>query len=335
MAEEPLFIERNVSWILDGIEMEGTITCPRGNGKHAGIIFVAGSGPTDRNWCSPLLPGTNGSAKPLAEELSKNGYATLRFDKRASGPRIRDNVKLLVGKISMQSHIDEVAAAVQAFVDSGVVEEDKIFALTNSEGVIHALNYQLQGRKPLFDGFILTGVPGRSVEEVAREQILNQSKNLENSDELIRLYDQAIADFIEGKDVNIDASLPESAQMLIKGLTSPANLPFSRELWLTNPTDLVKNIEAPVLIVIGKKDLQIDWKADGEKLEKFTEGKSNVTIRYPDNADHVLKYEEKPREDLIPEKVGLSYNAVGRTIDSKTLDLIISWLNENTRRSRS
>jgi len=75
-----------VTWLLDDITMRGTLTVPAGDGRFPAVVMVAGSGPTDRDWCSPLLPGTNGSARLLAEAFADAGIASLRYDKRASGP---------------------------------------------------------------------------------------------------------------------------------------------------------------------------------------------------------------------------------------------------------
>ncbi|WMT50235.1 MAG: hypothetical protein RE472_04505 [Thermoplasmatales archaeon] len=50
---------------------------------------------------------------------------------------------------------------------------DLIFALSNSEGAVHAVNYQLGNFGKKFRGFILTGPPGRSVGDVARSQLLS------------------------------------------------------------------------------------------------------------------------------------------------------------------
>ena len=58
--------EEQVSWLVDDIEVEATLTRPAGEGPFPAIMMVAGSGPTDRNWNTPLLPGTNGSAAVLA-----------------------------------------------------------------------------------------------------------------------------------------------------------------------------------------------------------------------------------------------------------------------------
>src|SRR5215470_9684563 len=78
----------DVSWDLDGISIDATVVRPSGPGPFAGVVLVAGSGPTDRDWCSPLLPGSRGSARLLAEAFAEAGIASLRYDKRASGPYV-------------------------------------------------------------------------------------------------------------------------------------------------------------------------------------------------------------------------------------------------------
>ena len=49
------------------------------------VLLLSGSGPTDRNGNSPMLPGKNNSLLMLAEGLASNGIASLRYDKRGVG----------------------------------------------------------------------------------------------------------------------------------------------------------------------------------------------------------------------------------------------------------
>ena len=97
-----------VEWELDSMTMRGTLVHPPGDGPFPAVVFVAGSGPTDRDWNTPLLPGTNGSARLIADALARAGFASLRYDKRASGPHARENVERMIGTVSMQSHLDEI-----------------------------------------------------------------------------------------------------------------------------------------------------------------------------------------------------------------------------------
>jgi hypothetical protein len=101
-----------VTWQLDGITMRGTLMLPDGSGPFPAVVLVAGSGPTDRDWCSPLLPGTNGSGRLFAEAFADAGIGSLRYDKRASGPDVVESARALFGKFSMRSHLEELVAAV-------------------------------------------------------------------------------------------------------------------------------------------------------------------------------------------------------------------------------
>lgn len=68
MTPNNFFSEETVSWKVDDIEVHASLTRPAGDGPFPAVIFVAGSGPTDRNWNTPLIPGSNGSGALLAGE---------------------------------------------------------------------------------------------------------------------------------------------------------------------------------------------------------------------------------------------------------------------------
>ena len=315
-----------VSWQVDDIDVEATLTRPSGDGLFPAIAMVAGSGPTDRNWNSPLIPGANGSAALLAPILTAQNFITLRYDKRASGPHARENMPRLLGKISMQSHREELAGGVRLLASRRDVDPKRLFALTSSEGCIHALNYQLQAREFPFAGLALTGAPARSIGEVARGQIAAQLAAVPGGDALLAAYDAAMADFAAERLVNIDESLPETLRMIIGAVTAPHNLPFARELWVTDPIQLAASVTAPLLIVIGKKDLQVDWQVDGSRWEAFAEDHSNITVVYPDNANHVLKHEPRPREQLSPAEIANGYNGAGAMLDTQVVETLTAWL---------
>ena len=151
-------VNEEVSWEVLDITVSGTITASQDLEARAAVIFVAGSGPTDRDWCTPALPGSNGSAKLLAEALARQGIMTLRYDKLASGPHLVENLSRIAGKISMRSHIDEIKGAVRTLIAERPEMKDRMFVLSNSEGAIHAVNYQLQAGTGRFQGLVLTGL---------------------------------------------------------------------------------------------------------------------------------------------------------------------------------
>jgi hypothetical protein len=83
---------------------------------------------------------------------------------------------------------------------------------------------------------------------------------------------------------------------------------------------------------IGKKDIQVDWKAAGGALETAAAKQGNVTFVYLENADHVFKYEKRPREKLVNTEVAARYNVEGRVLDSEALTAIFNWLTEQSQK---
>jgi hypothetical protein len=288
-------------------------------------MLVPGSGPTDRDWNSPLLPGRNGSAALLADALARAGFASIRYDKRFTGPYAAANGPLLSGKVSLKSHMAEVADAADQLKQRPGVDATKVFALTNSEGAVHALNAHLAGA-PEFAGLILTGPPGRALGAVMRGQIEAQVAPLPQGKEIMAGYDKLTARFQDGLPFSSEPAVPPAINNMVAGFYVPQNLPFMREIFSADPARLAAGVKAPLLVIIGGKDIQINPLLDGKPLEQALAGSETASFVYPPAADHLLKHEPKPREELAPLLVQNNYNAAGRELDGEALKTIIGWL---------
>jgi pimeloyl-ACP methyl ester carboxylesterase len=203
--------------------------------------------------------------------------------------------------------------------------------LRTVKGTLHALNYQLAEPEIPLAGLVLIAPPGRSVGSVARSQIAAQAASLPNRDAVMDLYDAAIARFSAGETVAPDPSLPAGVQALLAGLTAPANLPFARELWAADSAPLLARVNVPTLVVIGKKDIQVDWQTDGEPLQSAARGRANITFVFPDDANHVLKHEPRPRAELNAAQAVSGYNGPEARLDSAAMARILEWLAHQTR----
>jgi pimeloyl-ACP methyl ester carboxylesterase len=188
------------------------------------------------------------------------------------------------------------------------------------------LHHQLHHPERPFAGLVLTAPPGRSVGAVAHTQIAAQAAQLPDAEALLRAYDESIARFVAGEPVAPDPSLPQGVKLLLQSLEAPANLPFARELWTADAASLLHRVSAPVLVLIGKKDVQVDWRVDGEPLERAAAGRNEVTFHYPEHANHVLKFEPRPRADLSGANVLQSYNGPDARLDPESLAIITEWL---------
>src|SRR4029078_10352371 len=120
--------------------LPSTISWPAGDGTAPGVVFFAGSGPTDRDSTSPLLPGKNGSGAQLALELQARGVGSIRFDKVGSGvnmPKSAAPADLeMLDVLSLAHYVDEAAAAFDEIANRD--RSGRIFFLGHSEGSIHA-----------------------------------------------------------------------------------------------------------------------------------------------------------------------------------------------------
>ncbi len=315
----------DVSWKLDDITMRGTLTLPVGEGPFPAVVFVAGSGPTDRDWCSPLLPGTNGSGALFAEAFANSGIASLRYDKRASGPDASENARILFGKFSMRSHLEELTAAVGALVENSTIDSRRIVGLGNSEGTLHVLHYATSPQAVPFAGLVLAAPPGRSVGKVLLTQLALQASQMPGGAELMTEVEAAAARYEAGKPMNIDPEVPDTVKMVLASFEAPANLPLARELWNEDATALLREVEIPTLVIIGRKDLQIDTALDGEPLERIARGKGNVTFAFPENANHVLKEDKRPLAE-VRAAPGSGYNEADTRLDPESLETILDWL---------
>ena len=82
----------------DGFTLRGTLTSPQSGGPSPAILLIPGSGPTDRNGNQPPALVTD-LLKQLADVLTKSGFTTLRFDKRATHVYAAVWPKISTGKI--------------------------------------------------------------------------------------------------------------------------------------------------------------------------------------------------------------------------------------------
>jgi len=336
------FQSHDVQWpVLNGeFTVHATLTTPTiiPNEVNA-ILLVAGGGPTNKDWCFNTLPFKNGSAKLLAELLAPQGYVTLRFNKLAcsvSGPEMADKLAL---RLNMQAHVEELACAVNFLKSEYAGKLKKIIALANSEGCIHVVNYQLNDAQRKFDAMILTGMPGRKCGEVAYEQMATRMAKLPNVEECLAIYKEIVNDFLNGEPLNsekADALPAPIGQMLGSFMYDPINSPLMRELFEYDPAGnlaiAVAKTKSPLLVIIGKLDAQVNWKADGKMIEEAVKGldqssREKVKFLYAENANHVLKHEEKG-EFASMEEAQANYNAEGRKLDEEVFDGITQWLKE-------
>jgi hypothetical protein len=87
----------------------------------------------------------------------------------------------------------------------------------------------------------------------------------------------------------------------------------------------------PVLVLIGKKDIQVDWQVDGGLLQKVVEGRGSFEFVFPEFANHVLKHEAKERSQIDPQAATMGYNSPDAKLDQATVEIVYHWLERRSK----
>ncbi len=314
----------------DKRSIPGTLVRPTSAGKHRAVVLMAGSGPTDRNWNSPLLQGDNGSAKLLAEALGHRGFAVLRFDKALTG----DN-KIDMTKVSFETYVDEGRAAIGYMRQRSDVDATQLYIAGHSEGGIHATRVALAEGKAIA-GLITLAGPGRAMVDVLIGQVAENwhqallakapSVDQAMADREMTALRTALSDFLAGKDVDpLKVTAIPRIQGLLAAIVNPATAAMARPLFGFDPANAIAKVQSRVMIYNGAHDVQVDHEIDAQALAK---ARPDATLFIAPNANHVMKHEERGKPELLADLVGVQrdYNAPEAVIDAASVEAIAAWL---------
>ena len=247
--------------------LHGTLLIPAGARSPMPVaLIIAGSGPTDRDGNSPLLPGKNNSLKMLAEALGQHGIATLRYDKRGIGA-------------SASAMGQEADLRFTTYVDDAVdwlewLAADARFSrrvvIGHSEGSL--IGVLASQRSPVSHVVSVAGA-GRPIAEVLDEQL---SRML--TPELLADARRIMGELRAGRAVE---AVPPQLVAIFRRSVQPYMIS-----WLPiDPAQEVDRLTVPVLAVQGTTDIQVN-KADADRLAN---GHSHAVLEMIDGMNHVLK----------------------------------------------
>ena len=279
-----------------GIRLSGTLLLPEGasaDRRVPAVVLVAGSGPTDRNGNQPPLLWT-GLLKQLADMLAEAGIASLRYDKRGqyrSGKPPGD-AKALGEFVAWDHYVADVEAAYRALGEQQEVDPARRAIVGHSEGGLLAMHaaIALQEGPGRPAAVVLLSTPGRPLDVVLREQLAAGFKRQGLADgaaaALLAENDQIIAAIRDGGEV------PRDVPAALAPLYPPYIGRFLQRLLELDPADLANKLRGPVLVVQGRKDLQVSAERDAPRLEAALRGQGRANpceVVLLDGASHNLK----------------------------------------------
>jgi uncharacterized protein len=191
VTREPVKIDFGKGWVTDA-----ELTYPTAStGRLPLVIFLHGSGHNDMNQTLP--EGKGSTFVPLAQAVSREGFATLRFNKRGVtgiGPVESTDPAQLNPKNPYEQIQKDAASVIRFAAKSDRVDPSKIFLLGHSEGTNVAANLAAEPRRfgiPKPAGVVEMGVVGLPIKQLLTLQIYGRL--------LLQMHDEF--------DVNADGQL--------------------------------------------------------------------------------------------------------------------------------
>ena len=220
-------------------QLAGTLELPAGADKPRVALLIAGSGPTDRDGNSSMIPGRNDSLKLLAAGLADAGIATVRYDKRGIGGS--HGAGSAESALRFEMFVDDAAAWIAR------LKADPRFAsvavIGHSEGSLIGM---LAARQADAAAFVSIAGIADGASTLMRKQLEGKlPPELEKESEriLVSLESGVVVD-----------PVPPALATLFR----PSVQPYLISWFKYVPAQRIAELTMPVLVVQGNTDIQVD-----------------------------------------------------------------------------
>ena len=272
--------------------IDGTLLTPN-SGSNTLAIIIAGSGPTDRDGNQNFLKTSN--LKKLAVNLTNNGIATFRYDKRIVKQIRKGNVD---PNIMFDNFVSDAIDVVNYFKKQNTYK--KIYIIGHSQGSLIGM----MAAKENVDGFVSLAGAGQTIDNVITEQIQKTAPMF--TDDTKRVFSV----LKEGKTTtDYPAALASVFDINVQRFI--AN-------WMSyNPQEEIKKLDMPILIVNGTKDLQVSV----EEAKLLNDSAKNSELKLIDKMNHVLFIIEGDDQENAK-----SYNDHAGKVSEELINTIVAFI---------
>lgn len=257
--------------------LHSTLLLPKEIGKPVLVVLlISGSGPTDRNGNSPMLPGKNNSLQMLAEGLAMNGIASLRYDKRGVG----ESAKAMVAEADLrfETYIDDAVAFCEQ------LRADKRFSAVviagHSEGSLIGM---AAARRCDASGFISIAGAGRPAADILRAQLAGKLPSA------LAAQSDAILKGLE------TGSTTDKPPVELFAIYRPSVQPYLISWFRYDPAKSIAALSVPVLIVQGTTDIQVSV----DDAKRLAAARPRAKLLILEGMNHVLKSVPADRDKQV------------------------------------
>ncbi|MEO9954285.1 MULTISPECIES: alpha/beta hydrolase [Nonlabens] len=242
--------------------IQGTLLTPDTYEKVPLVIIIGDQGAVDRNGNERRTKSN--AYLQLADSLLAQGIATYRYDKRIL-TQIKNRKPS--DKTLFSDFIIDAKESVYFFKNDS--RFSKIYLAGHGQGSLVAM---LAVNKDVA-GFISINGAGQSIDDVIVQQIAQQQPGLDKV--AAETFDRVKKSEKPVVDIERDLYV----------IIGPQVQPFMKSWMQYNPATELKNISAPVLIVNGTKNRQVD----ATEAQLLKDAAPTATFEIIENMNHVLK----------------------------------------------
>lgn len=266
----------------DGVCLSGTLTLPESGVDVPAVILITGSGPHDRDECicghKPFLV--------IADFLTRNGIAVLRYDDRGVGASSGT-----FSKATSFHFAKDALAAVDYLKSRSEIDAHKIGLVGHSEGGLIA--QVVASENPVDVSFVIMlaghGIQGDELillqsqiiamnEGVSEEEI---HKALDKQEKLLELLKSDQSNEAIGEEVRkmiydllcdvseFEENSKEGQESMIQAQMKTLLSDWYRTFLRCKPSDYIEKNHMPVLALFGEKDTQVPPNQNLPEIERL------------------------------------------------------------------
>lgn len=308
-----------------GVQLAGTLTSPQGTERFPAIVLIAGSGRNDRNeevaGHKPLLV--------LADALTRQGYAVLRYDKRGVAKSAGD-----YPSATTLDFASDAMAAVAYLKRRPDIDTANIGLIGHSEGANIAAIVAARDSGLAFivmmAGF---AIPGKVLAaEQTRRIAIADGQTREAATRTFNLNQRLYGAIAASKDQReaearvrklLTSAKPKPTEAEFHQAIHFTELPYMRFILAYDPVPTLREVRIPVLALNGSKDLISPADSNLPALRKALTRTHDVTIVEMPGLNHFFQHAQtgSPRE----------FAEIEETVAPEVLSLTSRWIVEHTR----
>jgi len=309
------------------INLAGTLSIPEGKGKFPAVILISGSGPQNRD--EELF--NHQPFKVLADHLTRNGIAVLRYDDRGTAASEGD-----FAKATTYDFIDDAQAAVEYLKKQKEINKQKIGAIGHSEGgfIAPALT-----QKTKLDFIVLMAAPGLqgstllNLQRQKQEELMgiNPIMTLQRMQVYQEVYDVVLDTTLSKEETKIKTKQVFEkhwgnliSEDQLNQVVEQHNNEWMKTFIRLDPKTYLEQVNCEVLALNGEKDSQVPAKENLAAIKESVEksGEEITIIAYP-KLNHLF---QTAATGSVSE-----YKDIEETLHPQVLEDITNWIKAETK----